>query len=72
MCNHLPTPTYPNPTPIPRACRVYNHLLLVLDDGEFYEGHSPFTLAQVRAIVTSLNRCAASTHWTYTSTALTF
>ncbi len=48
---------------------MYAHLLLVVDDGEFYgpqaggeargggPGGAPFSLGQCRAIVTSLNRC---------------
>jgi hypothetical protein len=36
-------------------CRLYHHLLLVLDDYEFHELQQPLTLTQARAIATSIN-----------------
>ncbi|KAJ1691760.1 hypothetical protein LUZ63_015915 [Rhynchospora breviuscula] len=36
-------------------CAVYGHLLLVLDDIEFYEKQVPFTLDQQRKIASTLN-----------------
>ena len=35
--------------------QVYAHLLLVLDDEDFYERQTPFTLPQQRAIAAVLN-----------------
>ncbi|AQK63815.1 E3 ubiquitin-protein ligase UPL7 [Zea mays] len=36
-------------------CAIYGHLLLVLDDIEFYEKQVPFTLEQQRKIASALN-----------------
>lgn len=36
-------------------CRLYHHLLLVLDDYEFHELQQPLNLGQARAIATSIN-----------------
>ncbi|XP_044979660.1 E3 ubiquitin-protein ligase UPL7 isoform X2 [Hordeum vulgare subsp. vulgare] len=36
-------------------CAIYGHLLLVLDDIEFYEKQIPFTLEQQRKIASALN-----------------
>lgn len=36
-------------------CAIYGHLLLVLDDLEFYEKQVPFTLEQQRKIASALN-----------------
>ncbi|GAX84732.1 hypothetical protein CEUSTIGMA_g12154.t1 [Chlamydomonas eustigma] len=36
-------------------CRLYHHLLLVLDDEEMYKEQKPLTLNQSRAVATSLN-----------------
>ena len=36
-------------------CRLYHHLLLVLDDYEFHELQKPLNLGQARAIATSIN-----------------
>uniref|UniRef100_A0A0E0NZN3 HECT-type E3 ubiquitin transferase n=1 Tax=Oryza rufipogon TaxID=4529 RepID=A0A0E0NZN3_ORYRU len=42
-------------------CATYGHLLLVLDDIEFYEKQVPFTLEQQRKIASSLNTFVYST-----------
>uniref|UniRef100_A0A0E0D4M4 HECT-type E3 ubiquitin transferase n=1 Tax=Oryza meridionalis TaxID=40149 RepID=A0A0E0D4M4_9ORYZ len=42
-------------------CATYGHLLLVLDDIEFYEKQVPFTLEQQRKIASSLNTLVYST-----------
>ncbi|MCO5588844.1 hypothetical protein L7F22_042804 [Adiantum nelumboides] len=36
-------------------CAAYGHLLMILDDNEFYERQVPFTLKQQRVIAASLN-----------------
>lgn len=38
------------------VCRLYSHLLLVLDDDEMYKEQTPLSLTQARAVATSLNR----------------
>ncbi|GLI64228.1 hypothetical protein VaNZ11_007426 [Volvox africanus] len=43
-------------------CRVYAQLLLVLDDGEFYELQQPLDLAAARAVGTSLNSLVFHTY----------
>ncbi|GIL45377.1 hypothetical protein Vafri_2627 [Volvox africanus] len=43
-------------------CRVYAQLLLVLDDGEFYELQQPLELAAARAVGTSLNSLVFHTY----------
>lgn len=48
------------------ACRVYAHALLVIDDNDFYQKQSMFTLAQQRAIATSLNALVFRTHYPVT------
>ncbi len=42
--------------------RVYAQLLLVLDDGEFYEQQQPLELAACRAVGTSLNSLVVHTY----------
>eukprot|EP00884_Botryococcus_braunii_P011773 jgi/Botrbrau1/20597/Bobra.113_1s0023.1 len=42
--------------------RVYAHLLLVLDDEDFYQRQDMFTLAQQRAIATAFNTLVFRTH----------
>lgn len=36
-------------------CRTYNHLLLVLDDDDFFDRQEPFTIPQLQAITAALN-----------------
>lgn len=36
-------------------CRTYNHLLLVLDDDDFFDRQEPFTIPQLLAITAALN-----------------
>ncbi|KAG2440299.1 hypothetical protein HXX76_004410 [Chlamydomonas incerta] len=43
-------------------CRVYAQLLLVLDDGEFYDLQQPLELAASRAVGTSLNSLVFHTY----------
>jgi hypothetical protein len=41
---------------------MYHHLLLALDDDEMYDGQTPLTLSQSRAVASSLNSLVFHTY----------
>lgn len=44
------------------GCRVYAHVLLILDDNDFYHTQSVFLLPQQRAFATSFNALVFRTY----------
>ena len=50
-----------------RICRIYCHMLMVLDDEDFYNLQSTFTVSQQRGISTALNTLVFRTHCPATS-----
>ena len=45
-------------------CLAYAHLLLVLDDDEFYSAQKPFSLSEQRGIAVAVNTIVVRTHLT--------
>ena len=50
-----------------QTCRTYCHLLMVLDDEDFYNLQSTFTVSQQRGIATAFNTLVFRTHCPATS-----
>ena len=48
--------------PTPVSCRVYSHLLLVMDDAEFHGADGILNPGQQRAVATTFNTLVFRTH----------